>query len=91
METCTPGFLGRGCTFNKRTAGRAAWLVTRKRQCNALLEPSQEFFFFFEGCVCFWKVIFKKLFLKFFRVCLLLRKLVNGIHFPINEKHFPVK
>jgi len=36
------------------------------------------------------KVVFRKLFLKFSGVCLLLEKLVNGKHFPINKKHFPV-
>jgi len=39
----------------------------------------------------FWKVIFKKLFLKYFYVYLLLEKLVNKKYFLVNEKYFLVK
>jgi hypothetical protein len=39
----------------------------------------------------FLKVVFGKLFFKFFYVCLLLEKLVNKKYFPINKKYFPVK
>jgi hypothetical protein len=35
--------------------------------------------------------VFQKLFSKLFYVYLLLKKLFNGKHFSINEKHFPVK
>jgi len=34
----------------------------------------------------FWKVVFGKLFFKFFCICLSLKKLVNGKHFPVKEK-----
>jgi len=34
----------------------------------------------------FCKVIFRKLFFKFFCICLLLEKLVNRKHFPVKEK-----
>ena len=40
--------------------------------------------------IIFQKVIFKKLYFKFFCVCLSLEKLVNEKIFPVNEKHFPV-
>jgi len=36
--------------------------------------------------IVFWKVVFEKLFFKIFYVCLLLEKLVNGKHFPVNGK-----
>jgi uncharacterized protein YpbB len=36
-------------------------------------------------------MIFEKLFFKYFYIYLLLKKLINGIYFPVNEKHFPVK
>jgi len=39
----------------------------------------------------FQKVIFKKLFFRFFYVCLPLKKLVNEKYFLVNRKHFPVK
>jgi hypothetical protein len=38
-----------------------------------------------------WKVVFEKLFSILFCVCLLLKKLVNKKHFPVNEKHFIIK
>jgi hypothetical protein len=38
----------------------------------------------------FWNLLFRKLFFKFFYVCLPLEKLVNRKYFPVNEKHFPV-
>jgi hypothetical protein len=41
--------------------------------------------------VCFRKIIFKKLFFKFFYICLSLEKLINEKHFSANGKHFPVK
>ena len=36
-------------------------------------------------------MIFKKLFFKFFCVCVLLKKLVNEKHFSVNGKHFSIK
>ena len=39
----------------------------------------------------FLKVVSGKQLSKLFRVCLPLEKLVNGKHFPVNEKHFSVK
>jgi len=36
-------------------------------------------------------VVFRKLFFKFFYVCLPLEKLVNRKHFLVNRKHFSVK
>jgi len=39
----------------------------------------------------FRKVIFKKPFSKLSYVCLPLKKLVSGKHFPVNGKHFPNK
>jgi len=37
------------------------------------------------------KIVFKKLFFKFFYVCLLLEKLVIRKYFPVKGKHFPIK
>jgi len=37
------------------------------------------------------KVVFGKSFSKLSCVCLPLRKVVNGKHFPVKEKRFPVK
>ena len=40
---------------------------------------------FFFSLYCFLEVIFKKLFFKFFCICLSLKKLVNEKHFPVKE------
>jgi hypothetical protein len=45
----------------------------------------------FEGVFVYHKVIFKKLFFKFFCIFLLLKKLVNEKYFLINRKYFSVK
>jgi len=39
----------------------------------------------------FWKVVFEKLFFKFFYFYLLLKKLVNGKYFPVNKNIFQLK
>jgi hypothetical protein len=36
--------------------------------------------------VCFWKVVFEKLFFKLFCIYLLLKKFVNEKHFSVKEK-----
>jgi len=36
------------------------------------------------------KVVFEKLFSKLSCVCLTLGKLINGKHFPVNGKYFPI-
>jgi len=46
---------------------------------------------YYKAMFVFRKVIFGKLFFKFFCVYLSLGKLVNGKHFLVNEKHFPIK
>ena len=40
---------------------------------------------FFLVYTIFWKVIFRKLFFKFFCICLSLKKLINEKHFPVKE------
>jgi len=39
----------------------------------------------------FWNLLSRKPLFKLSCVCLPLKKLVNGEHFPVNGKHFPVK
>jgi hypothetical protein len=41
--------------------------------------------------VCFLKIVFRKLFFKLSRICLSLKKLINGKYFLVNEKYFSVK
>ena len=36
-------------------------------------------------------MIYGKQLLKFFCICLLIKKLINKKYFPINEKHFSIK
>ena len=45
----------------------------------------------FKSLFVFLKVIFKKLFLNFFCIYLLLENLINRKHFLVNGKHFLVK
>jgi len=39
-----------------------------------------------QALIVFWKLVFRKLFFKFFYVCLSLEKLVNGKYFPVKGK-----
>jgi hypothetical protein len=45
-----------------------------------------EWFAYIIAMFVFWKVISEKLLFKLSCVCLLLKKLVNGKHFPVKEK-----
>jgi hypothetical protein len=47
-------------------------------------------YLFIKTVFVFWKLVFRKLFFKFFYIYLPLKKLVNGKHFSVNGKHFPV-
>jgi hypothetical protein len=74
---------------------------------NKMLQSSRdmrwrrEFFFFLytkpliisqvKNVFVFWKLVFEKLFFKFFCVCLPFKKLINRKYFPVNEKYFSVK
>jgi hypothetical protein len=44
------------------------------------------FFFFLIKVFVFWKIIFEKLIFKFFYICLLLEKLINGKYFSVKKK-----
>jgi hypothetical protein len=50
------------------------------------IKGKETYLFFFLCCICFWKMIFKKLFFKFFCVCFPLEKLVNGKYFLVKGK-----
>ena len=55
-----------------------------------LIEEIIKKWYLFKAMFVYRKIIFRKLFFKFFCVCLSLEKLVNGKHFLVNGKHFPV-
>jgi len=55
------------------------------------LASIQDFKNSFQKGFFFKKIVFEKLFFKFYCICLLLEKLINRKYFPVNEKYFSVK